>query len=105
MGIGKLRAMPTIMALAGLSAAMIFAHAIGADTTTHAMSMANTRCYCECEHDGTMCAMKFCELPKYEHKEWAASCHKKMTAEARASKPANPAPTEKRSHGVYAAQR
>jgi hypothetical protein len=36
------------------------------------------KCYCQCEgHDGMVsCPKKMCELPKYETRWWATSCHK-----------------------------
>jgi hypothetical protein len=36
------------------------------------------KCYCQCEgHDGmASCPKKMCELPKYEGRWWATSCHK-----------------------------
>jgi hypothetical protein len=36
------------------------------------------KCYCQCEgKDGmTSCPKKMCELPKYEARWWATSCHK-----------------------------
>jgi hypothetical protein len=38
-------------------------------------------CYCRCEHEnpGHKCT-KMCELPQYEKKWWATSCHKKAPA-------------------------
>lgn len=37
-------------------------------------------CYCQCERNGgkKMCT-KMCELPKYENRWWANSCHKTAT--------------------------
>ena len=90
---------------------MIFGGTTGADTKSRAASMPDFHCYCECESGGKKCAMKFCELPKYEHRDWAMSCHKKSGTEMHTSKSAaTPAPsdkrsTEKHSHSVFTAQR
>jgi hypothetical protein len=37
-------------------------------------------CYCHCEHGaGAKQCMKMCELPQYEKRWWATSCHKKSS--------------------------
>jgi hypothetical protein len=97
-GYRGLRASASLAALIALGAAMIFGGSTGADTRSRAASMPDFHCYCECESGGKMCAMKFCEIPKYEHRDWAMSCHKKSEMEMHASKPAaNGAPSDKRS--------
>src|SRR3981081_1341531 len=32
-------------------------------------------CYCHCDHGAKQCT-KMCELPQYENRWWATSCHK-----------------------------
>src|ERR1700675_3332144 len=34
-------------------------------------------CYCNCEHETGKQCTKMCELPQYENRWWAKSCHKK----------------------------
>jgi hypothetical protein len=37
-------------------------------------------CYCHCEHGaGAKQCTKMCELPKFENRWWATSCHKKSS--------------------------
>ena len=44
-------------------------------------------CYCDCEAKaGSSVCAHMCELPKYENRSWAASCHKK----AESSEPEQP---------------
>src|ERR1700693_4236210 len=38
-------------------------------------------CYCKCEHGTGKQCTKMCELPKYQNRRWATSCHKKGAAE------------------------
>ena len=110
-GFRGIRVSAAVTALVACAAAVILGNATGADTKSHAVAMPDFRCYCECESNGKMCAMKFCELPKYENRDWAMSCHKHAAADANAGKPeANPAPagkrsTEKRARGVLSARR
>jgi|SRR5579864_2626553 len=38
-------------------------------------------CYCHCEHEaGARQCTKMCELPQYENRWWATSCHKKSSS-------------------------
>src|SRR6266853_2309457 len=38
-------------------------------------------CYCRCEHGaGAKQCAKMCELPQFENRWWATSCHKKSSA-------------------------
>jgi hypothetical protein len=62
------------------------------------------RCYCECESGGEMCHMKFCELPKYEQRSWAASCRKHPSPLADSKKPAESSPHSRPSRGMLDAQ-
>src|ERR1700722_13707565 len=47
------------------------------------------KCYCQCEGQDGMasCPKKMCELPKYEDRWWATSCHKRMPAPSTSNKP------------------
>jgi hypothetical protein len=47
-------------------------------------------CYCQCEANSgmAMCPKKMCELPKYENRWWATSCHKRAESPAVSSTPA-----------------
>jgi hypothetical protein len=47
------------------------------------------KCYCQCEgHDGmASCPKKMCELPKYEARWWATSCHKHAAAPSVSKQP------------------
>jgi hypothetical protein len=39
-------------------------------------------CYCDCEEkSGAQACLHMCELPKYENRPWATSCHKKQDSE------------------------
>jgi len=39
-------------------------------------------CYCQCEAQaGAALCMHMCELPKYENRPWATSCHKTQDSE------------------------
>ena len=38
-------------------------------------------CYCHCQHEaGAKQCTKMCDLPKYEKRWWATSCHKKNSS-------------------------
>lgn len=66
----------------------------------------NFRCYCRCESKGEhhVCLMKMCDLPKYENRWWAVSCHK--PAPESALKKAQPsAPAKKRTRNFLNAKR
>jgi len=47
-------------------------------------------CYCNCEKmsEGKKCT-KMCELPQYENRWWATSCHKKTAAAKENNTPAS----------------
>jgi len=59
------------------------------------------KCYCQCENnDGmAMCPKKMCELPKYEARWWATSCHKRA-AEPTVSKEPAVQPTGRYTRGI-----
>jgi hypothetical protein len=45
-------------------------------------------CYCNCEKmSGAKKCIKICELPQYESRWWAVSCHKKISKETLPSAP------------------
>ena len=45
-------------------------------------------CYCRCEHGaGAKQCTKMCELPQYENRWWATSCHRKSSAVNEAGSP------------------
>jgi hypothetical protein len=45
-------------------------------------------CYCHCDHGaGAKQCTKMCELPQYENRWWATSCHKKSTVAKQAAAP------------------
>jgi hypothetical protein len=45
-------------------------------------------CYCGCDHAfGSRHCAKMCEIPKYENRWWAQSCHKPANATAPAATP------------------
>ena len=91
------------------SAALIFTRTTYADTSRQeSAAMPKFRCYCDCERDGKICKMRFCELQKYEKHAWAASCRKNAMNEMHVNEPeAQPAPAHdtKHSDAVYTAQR
>jgi hypothetical protein len=52
--------------------------ALASQTPLLITSAKSPLCYCHCEHmDGGKQCTKMCELPKYENRWWANSCHKK----------------------------
>jgi hypothetical protein len=46
-------------------------------------------CYCKCEHETGKKCTKMCELPQYENRWWATSCHKKSAVGNTPSAPAS----------------
>src|SRR6266699_1384744 len=45
-------------------------------------------CYCHCEHAaGAKQCTKMCELPQYENRWWATSCHKKSSVAKESAAP------------------
>jgi hypothetical protein len=78
---------------------------------THAgmpAAMPKFSCYCECEKSEghSICPMKMCEIPKYEKRWWATSCHKK-TEEKSSGKPATPStsPDAHHDHSIQNAKK
>src|SRR5215831_16535181 len=72
-----------------------------ANTTTAARASREVRCYCECEPAGANhCPVKFCEIPKYRNRWWAASCQKHTTSSA----PVPAAPQQRGASRTHAIQ-
>jgi hypothetical protein len=67
----------------------VSAGALANESPTLISSTKSPLCYCHCEqmNGGKQCT-KMCELPQYENRWWAASCHKKSTAAKDAVAPA-----------------
>src|SRR5258707_4910728 len=65
-----------IILLATVSAAAL------ANQSPTLISRAKTpMCYCHCDHlAGARQCTKMCELPQYENRWWATSCHKKSSS-------------------------
>jgi len=77
-------AIRTAILLAAVSSA-----ALASPSPTLHLSAKTPLCYCHCEHmDGGKQCTKMCELPKYENRWWANSCHKKSLT---AKEPVSPA--------------
>jgi hypothetical protein len=60
-------------------------------------------CYCKCEQmaGGKKCT-KMCELPQYENRWWATSCHKKDMAVKQTPSPAQNSHSSKRNRAEEA---
>ncbi|MFZ0819920.1 MAG: hypothetical protein WAM91_07610 [Candidatus Acidiferrales bacterium] len=76
---------------------------------THGAQVSSTpqfRCYCQCEAKGEhhVCPMKMCDLPKYENRWWAVSCHK-PAPESSTKKEQPPAPSKGRTRATLNAKR
>src|SRR5271165_5830329 len=51
-------------------------------------SQATPLCYCHCAYEsGMKHCTKMCELPQYQSRWWAISCHKKATSTSLSSSP------------------
>ena len=62
-------------------------------------------CYCDCEaKTGSPVCMHMCELPKYENRSWAASCHKKEGSEPQPPS-SKPGAHSTKNNGVQEARR
>ena len=58
-----------------------------------ASKRASMFCYCECQRrEHKRQCTKMCELPKYESRAWAASCHKRPPAAPLKSPDSRPHP-------------
>jgi hypothetical protein len=64
--------------------------AIASPSPTSTSGAKTPLCYCHCEHmnGGKQCT-KMCELPQYENRWWANSCHKNSSAAKDPSAPAS----------------
>jgi hypothetical protein len=60
-------------------------------------------CYCGCDSEmgAPMCA-HMCELPKYEGRSWATSCHKPQVDQSKRAAPSPHMRTEPNSHDEQA---
>ncbi|MBZ5661275.1 MAG: hypothetical protein LAO08_12785 [Acidobacteriia bacterium] len=74
------------LVLLGSASAAVFA----SPSSTPLSSAKTPLCYCHCEqmNGGKQCT-KMCELPQYENRWWANSCHKKSAMGPNASAPAS----------------
>ena len=57
---------------------------------TFRLDPATPLCYCRCAYEtGTKHCTKMCELPQFQSRWWALSCHKKNSTENESSSPAS----------------
>jgi hypothetical protein len=81
--IGLRNALRTAILLGTVSAA-----ALANQSSTLRFAPATPLCYCHCAYEsGMKHCTKMCELPQYENRWWANSCHKKNSAESESSIP------------------
>ena len=68
-------------------------------------SSAQKMCYCDCDMQaGAPVCTHMCDLPKYENRPWANSCHKKQDSEL--SQPSSaPNPHSSKNNRVQQARR
>ncbi len=68
-------------------------------------SSAQTRkiCYCDCDQDrdASMCT-RMCELPKYQNRWWATSCHKTRSEEGNHTPPPSHNRSKQNEHPEHA---
>jgi hypothetical protein len=95
------RILPVFVVIAALSCIPIF----GDTHTALPSALPEFHCYCECEgHDGkSICPKKMCEIPKYEKRWWATSCHKRETDPSASRAPASQ-PDSRRTRNVLDAK-
>ena len=69
--------------LAIVTGALAFCSPLWSDVRIRSGASETQRiCYCDCDAKaGVPMCMHMCELPKYENRSWAASCHKKQDSE------------------------
>jgi len=80
---------PYLISAAAVAILAFFAVPMLANTTSpRSSALSEFRCYCECERHGMICAKKMCDLPKYEKRWWATSCHKREVAPSASQVPA-----------------
>jgi hypothetical protein len=95
------------LAFALASLAVIAAVPLLADTRNpQASSTPGFRCYCRCESKGEhhICPKEMCDLPKYENRWWAVSCHK-PAAQPSTKKDQPSAPAKGHTHAILNAKR
>jgi len=93
---------------AGL-AAVIVSSTMPVSGDTHFPLTSSThqfQCYCQCEKHGghSACPMKMCEIPKYEKRWWATSCHKHASDSSSSSAPV-PQPSGRHTRNIIDAKR
>jgi len=65
-----------------VAGALAFCSPLWSDVRLGGASGTQRICYCDCEAQaGAPMCMHMCELPKYENRPWATSCHKKLDSE------------------------
>jgi len=69
--------------LATVAGALVFCSPLWSDVRIPGGPSTPQRiCYCECDAQaGAPVCMHMCELPKYENRPWANSCHKKPVSD------------------------
>jgi hypothetical protein len=75
------------MALGAMAMLVLAAVPMLGNTQSAASETPAFRCYCECESHGSICPKKMCDLPKYEKRWWATSCHKREVSPAASQSP------------------
>ena len=77
----SLRARLRILAM--VSGALAFCSPLWSDVHIRSRASETQRiCYCQCDAQARApVCLHMCELPKYENRSWAASCHKKQDSE------------------------
>jgi hypothetical protein len=75
--------MARLRMLAMLAGALAFCAPLWSDVrVSSGVSTPQRICYCDCDAmAGAALCMHMCELPKYENRSWANSCHKKPDSE------------------------
>ncbi|HEV7967912.1 MAG TPA: hypothetical protein VGP19_10095 [Candidatus Acidoferrales bacterium] len=70
--------------------AAISAAALASQTTKLQRETATPLCYCHCAYESGMThCTKMCELPQYQNRWWAITCHKKNPTASESSSPAS----------------
>jgi len=69
--------------LATVAGALAFCSPLWSDVRIPSgASSAQKTCYCDCDKQaGALICMHMCDLPKYENRPWANSCHKNQDNE------------------------
>jgi len=98
----KLSFVSALLVLGAIASLPLLADTHRAQTS----SSSQFHCYCQCEAKGEhrACSKKMCELPKYENRWWAVSCHK-PAAETSTQKQQPSAPEKKQTRNTLDARR